>query len=430
MNILRKLPVFSIIILLFFSCICIYLRSIDHLYIFDEVAYFYHQGNGSPIRTVADVISSQYEHFFTGNARVPVHVLIQLFSGVWGPDIFFVVNALMFGALIIVTMMVCTNGSQRRNYLLWLICLFAVLNMFPELYWIWTSINLAPNYMWPCVAVGGLYIFFERVKRGKPLGRYKWIAVPTALLAGWSHEGIGIPLAGAFGLYWLTHRKTVTTDFWRITIPLWIGTLLVMSSPHLYQRFAIVSKGITQNWWLFDIAYIVYSQIALMVFVLLWIIGWCINRKSAYTFVRTNQIYIYSALLSGGFICFAQQGMPRCMMLGGYAGLILMMRFIAHYIPTVHNASWRYGISAVLTLLFAFQQIQVVRYTRKFEDRAQQTVKDWQESTTGEVAWPATIVYPWYVEPSMWDDSRYFEQMFPGAWGVQQNKGKPCKFTK
>lgn len=403
--------------------ICIYLRSINHLFIFDEVTYFVDIATGEPIRTVKDALYAMKGQFLLSNARIPVHFLIQLFSGVWGPDAFFIVNTALFILLIVLTMFVSSVKANRSNYILWLICTASFLNFFPEQYWLWTSINLAPNYMWPCIAIGGLYLFFERIKKGKTLGKYIWIAVPTALLSGWSHEGIGIPLAGAFGLYWLTHRKTVSRDFWILTIPLWVGAVLVMTSPHLYYRFQVTSPNIKQSWYIFDIIYIITSQQALIITCVMWIILWFMQRTRAKEFIYSNQLYIYSALTSAAFICLANNG-PRSMMLGGYAGLILMMRFITQFKIWNHPSKLQSFIGVTLTFFFLFQQIEVVKTVREFENSNFQLRESWRNSPTGVVRMPNHAPYPWYVSKSMWNDTYYYNEMFPDAEGIRHNAKK------
>ena len=49
-----------------------------------------------PITSLEDVMFSQYNHYFNMNGRAIVHVVVQLFSGMWGKPIFNVINSLVF----------------------------------------------------------------------------------------------------------------------------------------------------------------------------------------------------------------------------------------------------------------------------------------------------------------------------------------------
>lgn len=415
------------VLLLGFTGICLYLRAEDHTFILDEVSYFYsfeepdasqlnnpEYFNGrKPIETFWDVCRSMVRHHIIGNGRTPIHFAIQLLCAWFNPTVFYIFNTAVFILFVVLLMRLCVPAEKRHNALLWLTALCIILNCFPEQWWLWTSINIAPNYLWPIVLVTGVYIYFSNLHDPNYAFKHKWIVWIVSFFAGWSHEGVGIPLAGAFVVYMLIHRRNLDKRLWQIAIPLWLGTLLVISSPNLYKRFSGQVGTMHNRWYIFDVINIIDHQWSLMLFCIATFVLFFISRVFILDFLKNNLIYVITAILSVGFISLAHSD-PRSLILGELAGFILLLKLIA--VPDFWNSFSRKQLifSLGLLILFIWQQIAVVKATRLHEQQVRQALVQVKESPNGQFDIP-TDTNPWYIQHLMWDKGFYYEHILKSA---------------
>ncbi len=145
----------------------------------DDYFYMFHSFHGKcdgthPIQTPWDVVTSQIDHYLWHNGRMAVHV------------------PLWFVAYILVTVRFATGRCSFRPVVAMVFILLWLMPIFDELY-LWMAGSL--NYLWASVVVVWFLIKYpkheHRAIKWKSAG---WLLF--ALMAGWTHEGISIPLAG------------------------------------------------------------------------------------------------------------------------------------------------------------------------------------------------------------------------------------------
>lgn len=437
MNISRRHKNFyqfiPLLLLLSFVYCCLYLRSTPHTLIMDEVSYLFRfdkpiGGNSicgsSYVRSYSDVWASMLQHHISANGRIPIHFFIQLFCGVWGIDSFYIVNCGVFVTFVTLLMFLCIPIGQRNNYSLWIIGVSIILIAFPEQYWLWTSINVAPNYLWPITLTTAVFLIFERITAGHNL-RFVFPIAIISFFTGWSHEGISVPLCGAFTIYLLMHRKSYPKQLLWLYIPLVLGTLALLSSPGNYGRYAGQTFKYAHRWYIFDIIYIITSQRTLILFFIVTALLYFINRVFLINYLKRNLLYITFAFMSIIFISLAHTG-PRSMIAGSLAGFILLFKLIANLNIWHQYKKIQLGLSLILSTIFVFHQISIVKYTRIHEHQVKQTLSTWENSSDGTFIIP-TSQKPWYVKYYVWDNDIFYNGPFKTIETIRFNTTKGFK---
>ena len=145
-----------------------------------------------PVSSFRELLRSQQMHYLWINGRFPVHLLVQSFAATgWGRILFKFFNAAIFtlfaGLLVRFSGMRCTASGI-------LFAAAAVLLLWPAfgetMLWMTGSIN----YLWSSVLVCLFLLGFERL-RERPFRVGALLGFLPALLAGWTHEGLTVPLA-------------------------------------------------------------------------------------------------------------------------------------------------------------------------------------------------------------------------------------------
>ena len=123
----------------------------------DDFVYKFMLVNGSvdysrPVNSLADVFRSQWEHYFVANGRSVVHVLVQVFTGLLGKQVFNVLNAIVFAIFVYLLKNNVTRHSRGNGVFAVTITLSLVLllPLFKDTFlWLTGSVN----YLWSGTAV-------------------------------------------------------------------------------------------------------------------------------------------------------------------------------------------------------------------------------------------------------------------------------------
>ena len=195
-----------------------------------------------PIGSFWDVLVSQYTPYHCVNGRAVVHVLAQLFTGVWGKLAFNFCNAIVFAIFIyfltrLVTKVSALNLLCVGSVMFILFPGFGVMNL-----WMTGSIN----YLWTSAAVCLFLLLFNSLKN-EPLRIKHCLLGFLCIFIGWMHEGYVVPLGASLGIYALVNWKTICR---RAIFPLIIGfafgAALCMFAPGTLHR---ASTGYGINLW-------------------------------------------------------------------------------------------------------------------------------------------------------------------------------------
>lgn len=323
--------------LLLLVAVTLYLRSVWHVCTGDELRYFYqfdlkpgqtyfHFNHLQPIRTLDDVVQSQINHYQTVNGRTPVHTIEQLFSGVLPTGLFYVLNIFVWlGAL---GLFVRLSGGRGRRWpyvalpslMLWMLCM-------PEPGRLYTSINLALNYLWPAAGCMLVLAAWQRYKCvgghgvvDKLVGSHG-VLLLLGLVCGWSNEGYVFPLAGALGVYYMWHLKRLRGRAAALCVGFWIGAALMLAAPGNWIRASQVSDPMQKLQSLLSLA----PQMSVLWLLLIVLGVLCIRHRAMLrSFLRSNAVLTLCCVLSILMTAAVHTGARSLAPMSLYCGLLLM----------------------------------------------------------------------------------------------------------
>lgn len=209
-----------------------------------------------PVRTLDDVVRSQVAHYQVLNGRLPVHVVAQTFLGIVGKDVFNVPNAIMFCLLVwlcarfsmampgsrrggtVRTMAAIRDASASAadglpSVILFTFIFFVLIPGFADAFLFFIG---SFNYLWTATAVMLFLLYFYRAK-DRRLQAVDILVCPLALLAGWTHEGLTLPLSAGFVLWMAAGRRRALSGAAFPAVSCFVvGTLLCVFSPGTMNR--------------------------------------------------------------------------------------------------------------------------------------------------------------------------------------------------
>ena len=198
----------------------------------------------NPIRNFHDIIISQYNHYFLHGGRTPVHIIVQVFCSLIGKNIYNFISPIFFCLFIILfgkASIAEKNNSDKALYFIPFI-LFYISIIHPKC--LYSTIACGINYLWSSVICLFIWLCFTQ-----KTFIHKTALIPFYLLcfvAGWSHEGIVIPLSIALSSYCFFEIKKF--QHWK-TIALFIfgiGAILLILAPGNFVRSGSPSFSIKE----------------------------------------------------------------------------------------------------------------------------------------------------------------------------------------
>lgn len=207
----------------------------------DDVVYrFQFTASGGmppvPIHRFGDVLQSQYWHYLTVNGRAPAHILAQTFLTLVPAHVLDVLNSVLFALLAHLGVGLITPSGKCRVAcaVVFAGVIFTVLRGFQGTM-LWQLGTF--NYLWPLTLNFFLLQRLRQSIQAPPSALHTVALMGVALLAGWSHEGLSLPV----GLGLLTalavcprtqrHRSVVA-----IVVAYVVGMALCMASPGIWHR--------------------------------------------------------------------------------------------------------------------------------------------------------------------------------------------------
>ena len=404
-----------IILLLLLTGVFFYLRSINRELFCDEIMYGYKLNATkygeywtSPktaldgeIKTIGDVISSQYNHYFYGNGRAISHTIEQLFTGVIGVNAFYLFNTVLFLATLILFV---RKYMQRDRYLSWLLAVIAFLYLFPYPSKLWYSINLAPNYLFPLSMTLLLFYQYDKLKyKNNKASKIVLFTAPIAgLLAGWSNEAFSVPVSGAFLICYILGFKKNSHRTLLSLIPLWIGTALVAFSPGVIARF-MKSSGKDGSKLIDVIARAGDNLLQLKIFwiLIIAVIIFAIwNRHSLIEVLKKNLVIVFSIIIGLLFGLVANTAVHSFTAIE-FLSLILTCMLVAPYIAKIKY--WK-QVAVVFTILFCGHQSMIVKAEKTQVEMQRTLISEFTSNKDGIVLYDNSYISP-LVKPfvTTWD---------------------------
>jgi hypothetical protein len=263
----------------------------------DDWHYAFIFGTQEPVRSISDIIVSQYHHYFGFNGRAIVHFFVQVFDGLLGKGVFNVVNALIF-VLFLYTLAMNTSHDKSSYYKIMSVAFILIFLLMTGFKYTILWLSGAVNYLWVGVAVLCFLYLMEKEEVAS------WARVPLFLfgfICGWSNEALAVGLGAAYFFYYAFHRKRLCGHRLWMLSGFYLGALFLVFSPAAINRalstsarqLSILERVINlQNLSIFFI---------LLAFVVIKVI---FKKISFREWVKREQVLILATLMSILFIIF------------------------------------------------------------------------------------------------------------------------------
>ena len=210
-------------------------RSTDdywYPYIFTDGDFF---GSDAPIRSLKDVFISQYNHYFGFNGRSIVHTIVQIFAGLLGKSVFNICNAVVFICFIYLL----TRLTSKVNVVNVVFVGAVILLLYPQFKYTMLWMSGAVNYLWTSVLMCVFIMLFGRLQSSRLQAKHLLWFIP-GIIAGWTHEGITIPIAASLAVYCFIKRRTVVRSaVFPLIAGFVIGAVVCSFAPSTLGRAAI-----------------------------------------------------------------------------------------------------------------------------------------------------------------------------------------------
>ncbi len=186
------------------------------------------------LENICDLAKSQYAHYFYINGRAVIQTIAQIFLCFTPPIVYKIVNSILFILLIHFCLLFIRIEKNSRLSASIYICflLFVVLADFRTTM-LWSLGTF--YYLWVIVMNLGYILYIRKLERKIKL--FDFFLAPIALLVGWTHESLSLPISITFIVYAVMNRNTIIKKpiilyfFWYI-----IGMLLCVFSPGILNR--------------------------------------------------------------------------------------------------------------------------------------------------------------------------------------------------
>ncbi|MBR1805341.1 MAG: hypothetical protein IJ774_03015, partial [Selenomonadaceae bacterium] len=198
------------------------------------------------VESFADILYSQWQHYFTWGGRTIAHIFVQFF--VWQDKLLFdVVNTLVFGAFVLLLIKVGTGLNLRdmnKIYLLFTLAGIYFCTPSPLIDMVW--LTGACNYLWMSTAILLFLLPYAQAYRsgkGQATGdKFKCVVMAIlGLIAGWSIEP-GAAVACLVTLMFVVHfRREKNLQPWMKVgfVFLVIGTAILLLAPGNVHRLEL-----------------------------------------------------------------------------------------------------------------------------------------------------------------------------------------------
>ncbi len=250
---MRRRYKFWVYAVLIISAVLVFIHTAHREWIGDDLCYRFmlDENDLGSVETsrqpesFTDVWDSQIYHYCHENGRLPLHLVIQTFSSIFGQTAFAAVNAVVFTLFIVLTVRLCFGSARRRrNPWAWLVVALTVFYLFPGAGGIrmgpWYGLSMAVNYLWVAVLFESFILMF---RKAKTVGYGKAVTAVSLLLGfftGWSNEAFSLPLSGAVFILWVSGKYRLSSMQKLMMFALWTGAGLLVFSPGTISR---ISRG-------------------------------------------------------------------------------------------------------------------------------------------------------------------------------------------
>lgn len=293
---------------------------------------------------IADLLQSQWTHYFAVNGRLPVHLLAQAFFAFVPSIVLQIINSVLFVLMIHLCTLFLGNKNRLFVAMMVVFLLFVVMNGFRTTM-VW-SLG-AFNYLWVLVAVLTLIV------KTKALG----LLALFALFAGWSHEALSLPLSVAIVCYLFINRKSLRRDVLPYLVLFLLGTALCFLSPGIISRS---TDGITlMNRMISAVLNCVSNIRVLWLLLIVLLVLWKRDKLFLRQHLQEN-VYAYIALTASfGITLLCGTSLERVAFFTDFIAMLLLLKVLC----VKMSALWqrRLMVAACALMLVCYVPAYVVR---------------------------------------------------------------------
>lgn len=221
----------------FFMCRNIPLQHDDFQYLFIYPNQFgtptdFSREDAVEIKSLSDVLLSQWNHYWYWNGRTIVHTIVQIFDALLGKFYYDLLLTCSLSIFIISYFKVVYNRHCIDwNKILFILFLFFV--CFPSHTDLYFGIAFSCNYV---IAPAMVYTFIWAIKNNYNSLFAKIILSLGAFVSGWSHEILSIPIGIILFLYLFNNYRRIPI-YKKISIVCFLlGMSILIAAPSNYMR--------------------------------------------------------------------------------------------------------------------------------------------------------------------------------------------------
>lgn len=282
------------------------------------------------INSFKDVLTSQWNHYFTKNGRGLVHLVVQTFCGLLGKNIYNICSAIMFGLFIFLLSKITRHRAILTAGLFFL--------LIPEPTCLYNGISYGVNYLWSSVYIL-LFVFLFHNNYNEKRSIVSLLSLCLlGFVAGWSHEGLAIPVSMAFIVEFFIRLKNEIkkpnlqiTPFIYQYLPVLIfgiGVALMVFCPANFKRAA----GMNESDWAGGALALRLRSFCFLratyIFIALIIIGWLKCRKMTTAYIKENVYWLVAWTTALVFVLAIGALNVRSVFGIDFFAFILLMRFV------------------------------------------------------------------------------------------------------
>ncbi len=181
------------------------------------------------IKSITDIVHSQYNAYLSYNGRAIFHGLSQFFCSLVNKSTFNVLNSIIFCLFIYSMGLMAVEKNTRHVSIAGFLPVVLFLLIFSEPTCLYRCITYSILYLWTPTFVFLLWFYFKSDIKTSII--FYPVLCLVSFLIGWSHEGLSIPFAGAYLASLLINKKFQRADKYCILIFFLLGTLFLICSP-------------------------------------------------------------------------------------------------------------------------------------------------------------------------------------------------------
>lgn len=225
------LILFLIYVVLYFALLYTGLESGDYMMYSYKFSLTPQEGVPWPlihekVTSFKDIVDSQYVHYLLVNGRSLVHTIIQTFTSFVRYDVCCLIATFVYALTLMLAVKVCfrCENFTSEPLFVFVIAVFAFCCDPSAIYYYMVT---AVNYLWPITIC---LLFIMMLQKNLNVGT-KCLFFMVAIISGWSHEAIAIPMSATFLFYLLYERKRILPYQVLGILLLFAGTAITVFAP-------------------------------------------------------------------------------------------------------------------------------------------------------------------------------------------------------